>query len=138
MENFENIFLGRGWAFPPSFSKSQREVKILTNEELIHNSLMVLISTIPTERIMQPDYGCDLRDFFFEPLEVSLIKRMTDRIEQNIIKFEPRVRVIKIDTEDLNATDGRIDIHVHYEIKATNSRYNLVFPFYLEEGKVKP
>lgn len=138
MEKFENIFLGRGWKFPPTFSKSKLGVIMLSDEEIVHNSLVVLLSTIPSERIMKPDYGCDLRDFIFEALEVSLIKRMTDRIEQNIIKFEPRVKVINIETEDLSIPYGRIDIHVHYLIKATNSRYNLVYPFYLEEGKVIP
>lgn len=138
MENIENIFLGRGWKFPPTFSKAKSQVQMLSNEEVVHNSLVVLLSTMPTERIMRPEYGCDLQDFLFETLEVSTIKRMTDRIEQNIIQFEPRVRVINIQTEDFSTPDGRIDIHVHYEIKASNSRYNLVFPFYLEEGKIKP
>ena len=138
MEKTENIFLGKGWKFPPAFSSTIRSVNMVSNEENIYNSLKVLISTLPQERIMQPKYGCNLQDFLFEPLDLSTAKRMTDRIEQSIIQFEPRVRILKIDTEDLIFEQGTINIHVHYEIKATNSRYNLVFPFYVEEGKVKP
>lgn len=138
MEKTENIFLGKGWKFPPAFSSTTKTVHMVSNEENIYNSLKVLVSTLPQERIMQPKYGCNLQDFLFEPLDLGTSKRMTDRIEQSIIQFEPRVRVIKIETEDLIFEQGIINIHVHFEIKATNSRYNLVFPFYVEEGKVKP
>ncbi len=138
MEKFENIFLGIGWKFPPSFVKSQGEIIMVKNEENIHNSLSVLIATLPGERILQPEYGCDLTDFLFEGIDVSLHKRMADRIEQSIIKFEPRVKVLKIEFEDLLYKEGKIEVQVHYEIKATNSRHNLVYPFYIEEGLVKP
>lgn len=138
MEITDNKFLGIGWKFPPSFSKLTHNVTMVSEEANVHNSLQVLIATLPRERIMQPDYGCSLNDFLFEPLDTALAARMTDRIEAAIIKFEPRVRVIKVNLEDLIYTEGKINIHVHFEIKATNSRYNLVYPYYIEEGRVQP
>lgn len=138
MEKIESKFLGIGWKYPPSFSMHSQGVEMVKDEVNVHNSLEVLLATLPGERIMQPQYGCSLEDFLFEPITTSIITRMTDRIEQAIISFEPRVRVLNVSIVDFVAEAGKIDIHVHYEIKSTNSRYNLVYPFYVEEGKVKP
>lgn len=138
MENIENKFLGKGWKFPPSFSKHNQSVQMVKDELNVHNSLEVLVATLPGERIMQPSYGCSLQDFLFEPMTTALISRMRDRIEAAIISFEPRVRVLDVSIVDLVVEAGKVDIHVHYEIKSTNSRYNLVYPFYIEEGKVRP
>lgn len=136
MEHIENKFLGRGWKFPPTFSQVLAEVEMVTDVQNVHNSLQVLLATLPGERIMQPLYGCSMQDFIFEPLTTSLITRMTDRIERAILSFEPRVRVLNVALDDFIAEKGKVDIHVHYEIKSTNSRYNLVYPFYIEEGRV--
>lgn len=138
MEHIESKFLGIGWKFPPSFSKLNKEVEMIRDEFNVHNSLEVLLATLPGERIMQPLYGCSLQDFMFEPLTTGLVTRMTDRIESAIISFEPRVKVLRIEIEDLVVEQGKVNIHVHYEIKSTNSRYNLVYPFYIEEGRVNP
>lgn len=138
MENIENKFLGVGWKFPPSFSQYTQTAELVKDAENVHNSLEVLLSTLPGERIMQPLYGCSLQDFLFEPMTTALVTRMTDRIERAIITFEPRVRVLRVAIDNLVFEEGKVDIHVHYEIKTTNSRYNLVYPFYIEEGKVKP
>lgn len=138
MEHIENKFLGIGWKFPPSFSKVTKQVQMVTDEPNVHNSLQILLATLPGERIMQPLHGCSLQDFLFEPLTTALITRMTDRIERAIITFEPRIRVLRIVIEDLVVLEGKVNIHVHYEIKSTNSRYNLVYPFYIEEGKIQP
>ena len=138
MEKIESKFLGIGWKFPPAFSLYSQTVEMVKDEANVDNSLEVLLATLPGERIMQPLYGCSLQDFLFEPMTTVLITRMTDRIERAIISFEPRVRVLNVSIDDLVAEAGKIDIHVHYEIKTTNSRYNLVYPFYVEEGKVRP
>lgn len=138
MENQKIDFLGRGWSFPPSFNNSIGQVAMLSDEEDIQNSLEVLLSTLPGERIMQPAYGCNLSDLLFEPIEVQLITRIKNRIEYAIIDFEPRIKTTKIEILTEKVLDGVVEIIVYYEVKATNSRYNLVFPYYVEEGKVKP
>lgn len=138
MERDPIDFLGSGWAFPPSFSRHTQQVAMVSNEADIHNSLMILLSTLPGERIMQPAFGCDLNDFLFEPVDTTLLTRMKDRITFSINEFEPRIRPLSVSIETYRQQEGMLEIQVHYEIKATNSRYNLVYPFYLEEGRVKP
>jgi uncharacterized protein len=129
----ENSFLGRGWSFPPVFTRGDHGVKMVDEEEDIKQSLIILLSTIKGERIMQPDYGANMEDLLFEPLNVSFAKRMSDTIERAILFFEPRIK-----TEDINFNqdyeNGLVEIRIEYLVIATNNRRNIVYPYYLNEG----
>jgi hypothetical protein len=127
-------FLGRGWSFPPGFSKETREVNLLEGEEDIRSSLEILLSTRQGERIMQPAYGCDLTPLLFEPVTASLKTEIADKIRTAILYHEPRIEVLKIELKDDQVTEGIVLIHVEYVIRSTNSRFNFVYPFYKAEG----
>src|SRR5258706_7498160 len=86
-------FLGRGWNFPPSFSKEGGRTNMLEDEDDIRSSLEILLSTIQGERVMQPKYGCDLTPLLFEPLTTSLKTEMVDKIKNALLYFEPRIDV---------------------------------------------
>lgn len=129
----EYSFLGTGWGFPPSFSRAGGGVAMTSNEEDIRASLTILLSTRVGERVMQPKYGCNLDRLLFEPLNAGLKAYMDDLIRTAILYFEPRIileglRLIPLQNE------GRIDIELDYRVAASNTRYNFVYPFYLEEG----
>jgi uncharacterized protein len=134
--DIETTFLGQGWSFPPVFIQNAAEVKMISNEADIHNSLLVLMSTRIGERIMQPSYGCNLDSLLFEPLTTTLATEMKDVITMAILNFESRIRPIDI-IFNLIDTNGIIEIEIQYLVKATNSRYNLVYPFYINEANIK-
>ncbi len=129
----ENSFLGRGWSFPPVFTRGDHGVKMVDEEEDIRQSLIILLSTIKGERIMQPDYGANMEDLLFEPLNVSFAKRMSDNIQRAILFFEPRIK-----TEDINFNqdyeNGLVEIRIEYLVISTNNRRNIVYPYYMNEG----
>ncbi len=102
---------------------------MLEGEANIKSSLQVLLSTRPGERIMQPKYGCALDELLFEPLTTTFQTYIKDLIETAILYYEPRIDVHKISLYD-KTTQGQIDIDIEYTVRATNSRYNLVYPFY--------
>lgn len=131
-ENTERSFLGTGWSFHPEFSLSEG-ILMVSEVDDIKESLEILLSTIPGERVLQPDYGCDLSLLLFEPLSTSLVTFMQDLIRRAILIYEPRVKVegIQIETTEL---EGIINIILDFTVKITNSRYNLVYPFYTEEA----
>lgn len=129
----ERNFLGKGWGFPPTFTKGSPGVKMTTDAEDINRSLEILFTTAKGERVMQPKYGCDLSQFQFEPIDTTMINYMTEVVREAILYFEPRIRLIDLTLEPYQ-NEGRIDINIEYEIKNTNSRFNYVFPFYKEEG----
>ena len=101
--------------------------------EDINKSLQILFSTTIGERIMQPKYGANLERFLFEPISETLKTHMKDLINDAILYHEARIKLLDLKLVAYD-TEGRIDITLEYMIKGTNSRYNYVYPYYLEEG----
>lgn len=104
------------------------------NEQDIAESIFILLSTTPGERVMNPKYGCDLQSMVFSNMSTSNKTRLEDMINTAILYFEPRVRVVAIRIENPDPLTGRLEINITYDIKGTNSRKNMVYPFYLSEG----
>jgi uncharacterized protein len=115
----EKSFLGRGWAFPPEFDHKSLTVRMTTDEADIESSLHILLSTRVGERLMQPSFGCNLE--------------VKDWVFTAIYYFEPRIEPIEV-TFVANEEAGIINLIVEYRIKNTNTRHNIVYPFYLNEG----
>lgn len=133
----ENSFLGAGWAFPPAFDRESGTVEMVEKEMDIRQSLEILLSTSIGERVMQPDYGCNLRDYQFEPVSNTFLGFLTDMVERAILFFEPRILVENIsisESADVQLFEGKLLISVDYVIAGTNSRYNYVYDFYLREA----
>lgn len=127
-------FLGIGWGFPPEFNKTEGTVGMTTDEEDINNSLIILLSTRPGERVMFPDYGCDLQEMLFKPLDLTLITRMKGIIERAILYNESRINLESIDIDTTDEYEGQVLITINYQIRNTNTRSNIVFPFYKGEA----
>ncbi|HRB72943.1 MULTISPECIES: GPW/gp25 family protein [Flavobacterium] len=127
-------FLGIGWSFPPEFNKAEGGVTMTTDVEDINNSLLILLSTRPGERVMFPNYGCDLQEMLFKPLELTLITQMKGIIERAILYHEPRINIISIEIDTTEELEGQVLIHIDYEVRNTNTRSNVVFPFYKGEA----
>jgi phage baseplate assembly protein W len=134
----EPEFLGRGWSFPPSFSRESATTGMISGADDILQSLWILLSTAPGERTMVPDYGCALWRMVFENLDITLMTTLQDIVERAILNWEPRVKVESVVTEADPEIAGLIRINVEYTIRATNTRSNLVYPFYVHEGTIAP
>lgn len=133
MEN-KKSFLGIGWSFPPEFNRDAAAVKMISDEKDIQSSLEILLTTRLGERIMVPQYGCNLDELLFENLSRTLITYVSELIKSAILYHEPRIDVNRIDISESDVLQGELFIKVEYTVRATNSRNNVVFPFYLEEG----
>lgn len=133
-----NDFLGRGWGFPPQFTKTSDgiQLRMVEREEDIHESLKILFSTQCGERLMNSEYGCDLHQVQFEGISESIKGRIINMISQAILFHEPRISLLNIDVilDSEQATQGKLNIHLDYMIRSTNSRSNMVYPFYFLEG----
>ena len=142
-------FLGRGWGFPPTFVRPSGQdasggcracpgrVEMVEDEVDIGQSLAILFNTALGERVMQPRYGCDLKNQVFEPMNAVLLTFIEDLLRTAIIYHEPR-----IETDQLSLTpdqlEGRLRIQIDYRIRGTNSRFNFVYDFYLNETGQQP
>jgi len=107
---------------------------MLENEADIASSLEILLTTSPGERVMIPDYGCNLDELVFEALDTTTKTLVADKIESAILYFEPRIDVEKVNLDSSRELEGVVLIELVYRVRTTNSRFNFVFPFYKQEG----
>ncbi len=127
-------FLGTGWSFPPTFNEVSGDVQMTSMLDDIKASLAILLSTSIGERLMQPTYGCNLNNFLFEPMNSNLLSYMKSIITDAIFYHEARIRPNDVILDTTNYNEGKITITVDFTVSATNSRYNFVYPYYLNEG----
>ncbi len=127
-------FLGSGWSFPPKFAHTAEGLELSHDDRDIAESIYILLSTQPGERVMNPDYGCDLHSQVFATISNSTKAIIEDIITTAILYHEPRVNVVEIVIETVDMANGELSISIVYDIKATNSRKNMVYPFYLKEA----
>lgn len=129
----ENAFLGRGWSFPPSFSKLEREVKMFDAEADIESCIAIILSTELGERVMQPSFGWKRDRWIFESLGTTTATAIQSEIETALVVYEPRIKLNSVKLLQDPAEAGKVTILVDYMIRSTNARHNLVYPFYLTE-----
>jgi len=130
----DEAFLGKGWGFPPEFFSSGAAVGMVSDEEDIKQSLTILFGTSLNERVMFSSYGCDLSRYQFEEIDNALINGLTGIIEDAILDYEPRITVDVVDISQSSDEVGLLLISIQYTIRATNNRYNMVYPFYISEA----
>ncbi|MFD1157201.1 GPW/gp25 family protein [Roseovarius aestuarii] len=127
-------FLGRGWRFPVEFDGNTGSARLVQAVDDINESLRILFETRPGERVMHPNYGCRIHDLVFEPMNTTTARAIENAISRAILYFEPRIILRKVKVRFEDWAQGRMKVHLEYEIEQTNSRHNIVFPFYADEG----
>ena len=134
----DRSFLGTGWAFPPAFSRAGHNVHLVSDAKDIRESLGILLSTSLGERIMLPTYGCSLWQMVFQVLSATFLTELEDMVEQAIVDWEPRITLDSVRANAVSDVPGLVQIHVSYTIRSSNSRSNLVYPFYYLEATIAP
>ncbi|MEM7036588.1 MAG: GPW/gp25 family protein [Bacteroidota bacterium] len=129
----DDLFLGTGWAFPPSFDTGY---EMVSAERDIDQSLRLILFTEPGERMMQQDFGCSLRRYTFSDMGQTSLTLMKDAIETAILKWEPRITLNSVDIDTSDHREGLLTISLDYTVRSTNARSNLVYPYYLTEANL--
>lgn len=133
MPDNNSDFLGTGWAFPPTFYRQGEDVAMVSGVDDIAQSLEILLGTRLRERLGHDNFGCDLSSYLFEPIHQSLVNRIQNTVFDALLYHESRILVERVDVKD-SGTEGVLNIEVLFKVRSTNSRYNMVYPFYLEEA----
>jgi phage baseplate assembly protein W len=122
-------FVGAGWAFPLGVD-ARGGIALARRDQELEQAMRLILATYPGERPMRPDFGSRLRDFVFRSATIDTAAELSQEVENALLRWEPRVVVeyveVTVDAEERN----RLYIDVHYSVKGTNDRRNLVFPFY--------
>lgn len=124
-------YTGSGWAFPSRLSASGRVVRT-EGADTVHQAVWMLLSTARGERPMEPEYGCGIYELVFAPGTGSTLGQVRQAVVEALVRWEPRIDVLSVQVEvDISAPE-RLLIQLEYRIRSTNSRFNLVYPFYVE------
>jgi len=136
MNEKELPFLGCGWSFPPTFARNGTDLETLDGPDNVHKSIRLILKTQIGERVLREDFGSGLRQHLFEPIGDRLLNDISETISSAILNHEPRVRLEQVAVEDEGTIEGRLLIRLHYTILSRNTRFNMVFPFFLNEGSI--
>ncbi len=127
-------FLGTGWGFPPTFSRFSNAVQMVSDLDDIMESIQLILETYPGERVMQPQFGCYLKRLVFEKNDASLVLRINETIADALLHFEPRIKFIDVELLGTDELAGVITLQINFTVVITNTRHNIVYPFYFSEG----
>lgn len=125
-------FLGTGWGFPPSFERFEGALRprMVAAEDDIRESLRILLSTSPGERVMLPQFGCGLRRMVFARIDESTLTAIRDVVGTAVQRFELRVTLDDVQVDLSQWIDGVLLLRLDYRVRATHEPGNLVYPFY--------
>lgn len=130
----ENAFLGVGWKFPIEVDEVTGKIKTSSYEEDIKESIGIIIGTSKGERVMNSNFGCDIKKFMFESFNYNTAVNMEKCILDALYEWEPRIINIDVDVSQDKLEPSRVNITISYVVRSSNNPYNLVFPYYLNEG----
>lgn len=128
----ERDFLGVGLSFP--LRVEDGKIAWSGYEESIRESIMLILGTAKGERIMRPDFGCGIQELGFSINDTSTASLAIFYIEEALKKWEPRIELTRVDADADSKDADRLNISIEYRIITTNTRYNIVYPFYLGRG----
>lgn len=124
---------GSGWSFPVE-PNAAGALSYEHDEAKIQQSILIILGTAQGERVMRPEFGSRLRDLVFAPLNSSTRSLVAKAITEALVKWEPRVDLLSVRPNDKASDPATLVVNIEYRVRATNSVFNLVYPFYLREG----
>ena len=125
--------LGSGWSFPPQIDP-QGGMALTNERNEIQQSIWVILSTSPGQRVMRPTFGCRLQELIFAPNNSHTAAQVRRYVEDALGMWEPRINVIQVRVQPDPQEAARLSIEIEYQVKTTRDRRSLVYPFYLIPG----
>ena len=127
-------FLGCGISFPPRVDPVTGRMQMCSGEEDIKEAVRLILFTGKGERVMRPDFGCGIRRYAFSSMSMMDRKGMEEEIRTALVRYEPRIIDVEVSVDCGRINEGVAEIRIGYVVRATNNPYNLVFPYYINEG----
>ncbi|GAA2976953.1 GPW/gp25 family protein [Streptomyces lactacystinicus] len=121
--------IGAGWSHPARLTPSGT-VALASGARDVEEAIGIILRTVPGERPLRPQFGCDLYRLLFAPLDAGTVARAEHAVRTALDRWEPRITVEDLGFATDSEREGVLYIDVHYRLRATNEPRNLVFPFY--------
>jgi phage baseplate assembly protein W len=120
--------IGAGWDYPAKLTPSG-SVRLVSGVEEIEAALRMILTTVPGERLMRPDFGCAMWEQVFAPVTPNTLGLIEQSVREAVVRWEPRIALDRVTA----VPDGSdvVAIEIEYRVRATNDHRNLVYPFYV-------
>ena len=122
--------VGTGWQFPPRLGR-HGGMGLVSGETEIEQSILIILRTAPGQRVMRPEFGCELHSLVFMPNNAATASRVKRLVRLALGRWEPRINVLDVQVNADPDNRARLLVEIQYRIKATHDRRSLVYPFYL-------
>jgi len=126
-------FLGVGWKFPVKVDSGK--ISTVKYEEDIREAIRIILGTAKGERVMHPNFGCGIHDMVFQTINTATYSLVEMTVREALTLCESRIEVLNVNVSSDYAKDGKLLISIDYRVRSTNNQFNIVYPFYLSEGK---
>lgn len=126
-------FLGTGWTFPVQTDHAG-DIAASEAEEDIRESIRIILGTAKGERIMRPEFGCDIHKHLFSAATPATLNLIESGVREALVRWEPRIDIEAVDARTDDDEPNRVLIEIEYHVRTTNSLSNMVYPFYITEG----
>lgn len=123
-------FLGAGWKYPLQRNQDD-EVAFSRFDESVQESIWIILSTAPGERLMHPEFGCNIHELVFAPNNASTAGLAQFYVEDALNRWEPRMDLEEVNVQADLGNPALLLVSISYRVRSTDSRFNLVYPFYL-------
>lgn len=130
----ERDYIGTGWQFPVR-SNRRDEIEQSSGVDDIEESIRIILGTAKGERVMRPEFGCGIHEYVFTAMNATMRTLIETAVEDALVRWEPRIKVSNVATSRTVRDDGVLPIRVDYRVRQNNTEHNLVYPFYLTEGR---
>jgi phage baseplate assembly protein W len=127
-------FLGKGWQFPIRVN-ARGALGYVEDATSIEQAIWLILSTPPGQRLMAPEFGCDIYNYVFASNTANMRATIQGAVERALVRFEPRIDILQVRAESSADSESTLLIHVDYRIRANNAFHNFVYPFFLNEGE---
>ncbi|OAB60912.1 baseplate protein [Leptolyngbya valderiana BDU 20041] len=124
-------FLGVSWRFPVGLNEGDR-IAMTEYEDSVRQAIWTILGTSKGERVMRPDFGCGIHDLVFAPNSAGTAGRLASEVRRALRQWEPRIDIEQVTAFPDSREPNKLLIEIHYKVRTTNNRFNLVYPFYLE------
>jgi phage baseplate assembly protein W len=95
--------------------------------EAVRQAIILLLTTIPGERVMRPGYGCPLHRLMFAPNDATTAGLAIHYVRQSIKRWEPRIEIVRLDAGVDPAAPSQLTVSLDYRVRGNNQPGQLDF-----------
>jgi hypothetical protein len=125
-------FIGTGWKFPVKVN-ARGGLSWSAGTDRIAEAIWIVLAAAPGERVMRPTFGAGAQNHVFDPNSPVTRTQLAATISDALTRWEPRISLVRVDVQQ-GDEPSLVNVSIDYTIRTTNELFNLVFPFYVQEG----